>query len=235
MRGLIFLLVLLSGAAEADLGLLLELQRGGDHGAYISSGFYDWRTVSKYRSQAGLHYGYDIAMLAGSPVRPAWAGEVVAITHWYGTEYGVTVRSGEVETTYGHINPAVELGQRVSSKTVLGIVVVDHVDVKMRGGDGRYIDFKLEPLPAMETALPEPSPEQPDPDLLEQLERQEFRLSMGWASRREVEELRSLVKGRPVLATAPTREPQSRKRRRTDALVLGSLVERELNDVDGSR
>lgn len=123
------------------LALLLQLQQMGDPGAYVSSGFHDWRGVSKYRSVPGIHAGYDIAMLAGSPVRAAWPGTVVAVTPWYGAEYGVTVQSAGFSVTYGHLSPGVAVGDPVEVGTVLGTVVVDHVDVKMRSAAGEYVDF----------------------------------------------------------------------------------------------
>lgn len=126
---------------NALLLALLLLQQVGDPGAYVSSGFHDWRGVSQYRSVPGIHAGYDIAMLAGSPVRAAWPGTVVAVTPWYGSEYGVTVQSAGFSVTYGHISPGVAVGDPVEVGTVLGTVVVDHVDVKMRAASGDYVDF----------------------------------------------------------------------------------------------
>jgi len=145
MRASLFVILLLwlTGAASAELNSLLAVQQKGDPGAFVSSGFHEWRTVSKYRSNPGLHAGYDIAMLAGAPVRAAWAGKVVAITPWYGSEFGVTVQlQNGFEATYGHISPTVRLGDRVGPGEILGTVVVDHVDVKMRDPGGRYVDFK---------------------------------------------------------------------------------------------
>lgn len=130
------------------LALLLQLQQMGDPGAYVSSGFHDWRGVSKYRSVSGIHAGYDIAMLAGSPVRAAWPGTVVAVTPWYGSEYGVTVQSAGFSVTYGHLSPGVAVGDPVEVGTVLGTVVVDHVDVKMRSASGEYVDFGAMPVAA---------------------------------------------------------------------------------------
>lgn len=126
---------------NALLLALLLLQQVGDPGAYVSSGFHDWRGVSQYRSVPGIHAGYDIAMLAGSPVRAAWPGTAVAVTPWYGSEYGVTVQSAGFSVTYGHLSPGVAVGDPVEVGTVLGTVVVDHVDVKMRLASGDYVDF----------------------------------------------------------------------------------------------
>lgn len=158
---LLLLWLFLSGICRADLDYLLQLQRQGDPGAYVSSGFDDWRTVSKYRRQAGLHFGYDIAMLAGSPVRAAWPGVVVDVVPWYGQEYGVRVRSPEgFEVTYGHLRPSLRVGQPVAEGEVVGTVVVDHVDVKMLGSDGLYVDFARlagRPPPAQPVQPTEPA------------------------------------------------------------------------------
>jgi len=111
-------------------------------GAFVSSTFYDWRDVSKYRSVSGLHNGYDIALPAGSPVIAGWNGFVTSIAQWYGSEYGVTVTNKDgVSVTYGHISPDVRNGQDISIGTLLGFVVVDHVDIKMRDSQGAFIDF----------------------------------------------------------------------------------------------
>lgn len=147
----IALLVALSALAipaGANLDDLLAWQRQGDSGAYVSSGFHDWRGISKYRSRPGLHAGYDIAMLAGSAVRTPWPGRVVAITPWYGAEVGVTVRlENGWEATFGHITSSVTLGQSVRRGDLIGRVVVDHVDVKMRDSGGGYVDFAAHKLP----------------------------------------------------------------------------------------
>jgi hypothetical protein len=130
--------------AWADLGALLAWQRRGDSGAFVSSGFHDWRGVSKYRSRPGLHAGYDIAMLPGSAVRTPWAGTVVSIAPWYGYEVGVTLRlDSGWEATFGHITSSVHVGQQVRAGDTVGRVVVDHVDVKVRDHRGGYVDFAV--------------------------------------------------------------------------------------------
>lgn len=144
--GTLSLLLLLSGAARADLGALLAQQKRGDAGAYVSSGFHDWRGVSRYRRVPGQHFGYDIAMLAGSEVRTPWPGEVVAITPWHGVEVGVTLRLPDgKEATFGHLRSRVEVGQRLVPGQVVGTVVVDHVDVKVWAA-GAYFDFGVSAL-----------------------------------------------------------------------------------------
>jgi Peptidase family M23 len=140
-----FFIILLTGyvgAQPVNLDHLLAVQRKCWSQAWVTSGFYDWRTVSSYRRKAGLHLGYDIAMPYGSPVASAWSGKVVAVTPWTSTEWGVTVRASEGwEVTYGHISPAVSTGTVVVSGTVIGTLASDHVDVKMRDHNGAYVAF----------------------------------------------------------------------------------------------
>ena len=156
----LLLLWLLTCGARGDVADLLAWQRQGDSGAFISSGFYDWRGPSKYRSRPGLHAGYDIAMLAGSRVRTPWPGEVVAITPWYGEEFGVTLRlPNGLEATFGHIAPSVSLGQVLARGAVVGRVVVDHVDVKVRNASG-YVDFGVEKM-VLAGSSPPPSAGEP--------------------------------------------------------------------------
>ena len=146
-------------SARADLSELLQWQLRGDSGAYVSSGFHDWRSVSKYRSRPGLHAGYDIAMLAGSAVRTPWAGRVVAITPWYGSELGVTVRlENGWEATFGHITSSVSVGQQVTRGDLIGRVVVDHLDVKVRDSSGSYVDFALRKIASFGMAQLSPRP-----------------------------------------------------------------------------
>lgn len=125
-----------------DVGDFVLLQQRHFPGAVLTSGFYDWRTTSKYRSQAGLHLGYDIAMPYGCPFSAGWSGTVVAITPWYGEETGITVVSPDgTSVTYGHVRAQVNIGQQVMPGDVLGTIASDHVDVKMRDGQGNYVDF----------------------------------------------------------------------------------------------
>lgn len=124
------------------LGHLLALQRRHWAPAFISGTFYEWRTLSQYRRQAGLHLGYDIALPYGSAVSAGWPGTVVAVVPWTDTEWGVTVRGSDgTEVTYGHISPSVSVGTTVASGDVVGRIASDHVDVKMRDRLGRYVPF----------------------------------------------------------------------------------------------
>lgn len=109
--------------------------------AEVTGRFNDWRTLSQYRSHAGLHYGYDIALPYGSDVPAAWGGRVVAITNWSGPQYGITIDCGGVEATYGHLMPLVSVGQVIAPGQAVGRTLIDHVDVKMRDGAGRFIDY----------------------------------------------------------------------------------------------
>ena len=236
---LIAFLLLLAAPSQAELSRLLDFQQLGDSGAYISSGFHDWRTVSKYRRHAGLHYGYDIAMLAGSPVRAAWPGTVVAITPWYGAEYGVTVRDDKgYEATYGHISPWVKVGTRVSSGTLLGSVVVDHVDVKMRNSRGQFVDFAAlvweEPStervsPPAEQVLELENLERRREELAKELAQKRFEYEAGLASLAQVTELerewRELSPKAKETSDARSWRPdlqETPSRSTTDSLILGT-------------
>ncbi len=143
---LAYLLSLLK-PGNADLNELLKWQQVGDPGAYVSSGFHDWRGVSKYRSRPGLHAGYDIAMWANSVVRTPWPGRVEAITPWYGREYGITIilEDGH-RVTFGHLSPLVKVGTQVVTGQEIGLVVVDHVDVKVQNLHGQFVDIGIQPL-----------------------------------------------------------------------------------------
>ena len=135
----------LLGCVWADgnrLQQLLVQQQVGYAPACITSGFYDTRGVSRYRSQPGLHLGYDIAMPYGAPVRAAWAGVVVALVPWTDSEWGVTVRHVDgSQATYGHVFPLLKVGTPVEVGTVLARIASDHVDVKMRDAQGNPFDF----------------------------------------------------------------------------------------------
>ncbi len=226
-------LLFLPAWSSTDLTELLQTQKEEDPGAFISSGFYDWRTVSKYRSQPGLHHGYDIAMLAGTPVRAPWPGRVVAVTPWYGSEYGVTVQAQDgTEVTYGHLIPCVRVGDLVHAGAVVGQVAVDHLDVKVRNPLGQFLDI------AQGDWLGAPTDSPPTRDLgieskarvkglQEQLQRTRQRLELGLVGRKAVEELEQklrLLGAEPTTLEVPkggqTSELQAR--RRTDQLLLHS-------------
>ena len=128
-------------ARPYSLVALMETIQNRYPQASITARFNDWRTVSRYRSHAGLHLGYDIALPGGAAVPAAWGGRVVAVTPWWGPQYGITVDSGGVETTYGHLAPLVTVGQIVLTGETVGRTVIDHVDVKMRDTRGAYVDF----------------------------------------------------------------------------------------------
>ena len=124
------------------LGHLVALQRQHFPQAWVSSTFYDYRTVSRYRRNPGLHLGYDIAMPYGCAVSAGWDGVVTNIIPWTATEYGVTVTDASgISVTYGHITPLVSIGQRVKAGSVVARIASDHVDVKMRDASGQYVPF----------------------------------------------------------------------------------------------
>lgn len=145
--------------AGPDLMAFLALQRLHCPSATISGTFYDWRAVSQYRSTAGMHLGYDIAMPAGTRVVVGWPGQVTRVAAWLGPEHGITVVSPSgYETTYGHLVPRVHTGDVLNAGDTVGTVVRDHVDVKMRGPDGAYYDFGHGRPPAGAfVPLPQPS------------------------------------------------------------------------------
>ncbi len=130
-----------AAATPMTLGQLVATARTKYPGAVVTGRFSDARSVSIYRSHAGLHYGYDVAMPAGTVVPAAWEGEVVAITPWFGQEEGISVVTGSREATYGHLIPLAKVGQHLKVGDPVGIVARDHVDVKMRGPAGEFIDY----------------------------------------------------------------------------------------------
>lgn len=133
-----------------DLNVFMALQRLVYPNALVSGSFYEWRTVSRYRSTAGLHLGYDIALPPGTPAVAGWPGQVTRVAQWYGAEFGITVLSPSgYEATYGHLAPRVKVGDVVNAGDSLGLVVNDHVDIKMRGPDGMYFDFGHSTPPAV--------------------------------------------------------------------------------------
>lgn len=157
-----------SGSVESakDLADLVRIEQRHFPGAVVTAGFFDWRTTSVYRSHAGLHLGYDIAMPYGCPFAAGWAGTVTAVVPWYGEQHGITVVSPDgTSVTYGHVSPRVQVGQRVLPGDVLGTIALDHVDVKMRDASGNYFDFggngRVVPTPdwAGGFSMPEPSRE----------------------------------------------------------------------------
>lgn len=130
-----------AAATPMTLGQLLAMARTKYPDAVVTGRFSDARSVSIYRSHAGLHYGYDVAMPAGTVVPAAWEGDVVAITPWFGQEEGISVVTGSREATYGHLIPLAKVGQHLKVGDPVGIVARNHVDVKMRGPAGEFIDY----------------------------------------------------------------------------------------------
>jgi hypothetical protein len=129
---------------ESAKGLsdLVNIERKIYPGACVTAGFYDFRTVSRYRSHPGLHLGYDIAMPAGSPAACGWPGTVTSVVTWSGEEHGITVVAPDGrQITYGHLSPRVKVGQALKAGDIVGVIVRDHVDVKMRDANGNYRDY----------------------------------------------------------------------------------------------
>lgn len=142
-----------------DLADYVQMQQRFFPGAVVTAGFYDWRTTSRYRSHAGLHLGYDVAMPYGCPFSAGWPGTVTAIVLWSGEEYGITVQHPDGSSvTYGHVSPKVSVGQHVVPGEAIGTIAYNHVDVKMRDSAGNYVDFggNGRVLPAPQWAVEQP-------------------------------------------------------------------------------
>ena len=132
----------LPALAETRLQQLLQEQRKEYPAAVITSGFFDARGVSRYRSRPGLHAGYDIAMPAGSAARAAWPGRVRALIPWAEGEWGVEVVHADGTTaTYGHVVPTVAPGMDLAVGQMVGRIARDHLDVKMRDELGQLFDY----------------------------------------------------------------------------------------------
>lgn len=142
-----------------DLADYVQMQQRFFPGAVVTAGFYDWRSTSRYRSHAGLHLGYDVAMPYGCPFSAGWSGTVTAIVLWSGEEYGITVQHADGSSvTYGHVSPKCVVGQHVQAGEPIGTIAYNHVDVKMRDGNGNYVDFggNGRVLPAPQWAVEQP-------------------------------------------------------------------------------
>lgn len=138
----LWLMLACSAVAQTRLDQLVEQQRLAYPAASVTSGYYEARGLSRYRSSPGLHAGYDIAMPAGSAARAAWPGSVRAVIPWAEGEWGVEVLHQDGTTaTYGHIVPAVGLGDRISIGQTVGSIARDHLDVKMRDAQGQLFDY----------------------------------------------------------------------------------------------
>lgn len=131
-----------AGPAPTDLKVYVARVREMYPEAEVTSGFYDWRAVSMYRSSAGLHLGYDIALNAGRAVPAGWSGTVVALIPWTDTEYGICVELPTgYRVTYGHLFPTVKEGDVITAGQFVGTVARDHVDIKVKDGSGGYFDW----------------------------------------------------------------------------------------------
>lgn len=239
MRAVV-LALLLALPSAADVSDLLRWQQVGDSGAYVSSGFHDWRTVSKYRRVPGLHAGYDVAMLAGAQVRTPWAGEVVAVTPWYGRELGVTIRlENGWEATFGHIETSLFAGQKLKRGDVVGAVVVDHVDVKMRDARGRFIDFGTEApsrgsvAAAASPAKPQLFPEEYEryQELLVALARLEKQVELGLAPAGKLDSKREELESIKPLARLHAQRSSLKFQETYSLSVVRERPSRELTDL----
>ncbi len=128
--------------AKSDLDSYVQLIKKYDPYAIITGWFWDWRSISVYRRNAGYHLGYDIAMPAGCLVPSGWSGTVIAVTPWSSSEWGISLltNNGYV-ITFGHLIPCVSVGSPILPGTAVGTVARDHVDIKITDPSGNYIDF----------------------------------------------------------------------------------------------
>lgn len=129
---------------ESDLESYLKKIKTMDPYAVITGWFNDWRDVSVYRAKAGYHLGYDIGLLKDFPVPSGWKGVVTSIVPWSDKEWGITVLTPEgYFITFGHLCPfpSVKVGTIVEPGMTIGTIAVDHVDIKVTDGKGRYIDI----------------------------------------------------------------------------------------------
>ena len=127
---------------KTDLESYYELLLKNDPYAVITSSFWDWRSVSYYRRNAGYHFGYDIALPAGFAVPSGWDGTVTNIIPWTNDEWGIAISLQNGYTvTLGHLKPLIYTGMKIKAGTLVGTVVRDHVDIKITNSNGNYVDF----------------------------------------------------------------------------------------------
>ena len=93
-----------------DPGVLIEW-----FGGHVTSGYHD--------PSRAYHGGIDFSLVAGTPVRSTWQGQVV-FTGWSDAGYGnlVIVQNGDWEIYYGHLSAfSVSVGQEMQTGTVVGL------------------------------------------------------------------------------------------------------------------
>jgi len=127
---------------QSDLQSYLRLLCKVDPYALVTGWFWDWRSISRYRSNPGYHFGYDIGLPAGTQVPAGWSGRVTSIANWAYGEWGISILTPDGYTiTYGHLSPRVSEGSYVNPGDIVGTVAVDHVDIKIRDSQGSFVDF----------------------------------------------------------------------------------------------
>lgn len=127
---------------KSDIEEYLKRIQRIDPYAVITGWFDDWRDVSIYRSHAGYHLGYDIGLLKGFAVPSGWSGTIVDIVPWASNEWGIYLETKEgYIISFGHLVPTVRIGAKIDPGMTVGTVSVNHVDIKVRDRQGRYIDI----------------------------------------------------------------------------------------------
>lgn len=98
--------------------------------ATITSTYYSPRPAPRNR-----HLGYDFELAAGTQVRTVYPGRVVNVLPWDNEGSAVWVESTlggkQFVTSYGHVEPAVRVGDSIAAGTPVGTIANDHLDVKL--------------------------------------------------------------------------------------------------------
>ncbi len=103
--------------------------------------------ASTGRRSDGLHNGYDFPAPAGTPVIAGWDGTVGPNPpyNYEASSWALEVNSGTFIVIYGHINitnPELRtVGTKVTKGEQIGTVYDNHLDIKIKSEDGRWIDW----------------------------------------------------------------------------------------------
>lgn len=103
--------------------------------------------ASTGRKEDGLHNGYDFPAPAGTPVIAGWDGTVGPNPpyNYEASSWALEVNNGNFIVIYGHINitnkALFQVGTKVAKGEQIGTVYSDHLDIKIKSEDGRWIDW----------------------------------------------------------------------------------------------